>query len=871
MVQRVVTFLVSYAIRAPWRVVMMALGMMTLFGLYASRIEVRTELLELLPRDSPGFRAFEHQMGRAGGASSLVLVVHSPDRKKNEAFVDALAAKLDEKLLAQKACTAKCNAQAGPCVDACGGNRISYVESTTKDVHAFYERNKWLYASVADLEAADRDLDRQIALRTGLVEDLLTDTPAPAPQGSASPSPTEKPAEKKKKAFGLDEYLERWDSVLKRRENYPTGYFANDDGTYFAVRVVSSARLGGSAGDAVLRDAKEIVASVSPASFHPAMVVGYAGDLASASSEKEAIMSEAVGATLLAFLVILLGLVAYYRSIWSPVIILIPVFFGITAAYAFANAALGYINTAGAFLGAIILGNGINYPIVLLSRYQEFRASGQSPDEAKHEAVQNAFRAELVGALVASIAYGSLIFTRFRGFSQFGTIGFVGMLVVWAAIVPLIPALVTISERMQAKLPASLLWLRDRPIEIHEDGSRSWGMRMLAKLPTRYPVPMMALGLVVTVAALTRVPAYLHDPWEYDFSRLGSLSSRLTGAEQWSNRADEIYGGRGNLSGAMIVADTVEQVPLLKKQMLANDATDPQGRVLDDIVTAFDLLPGTEEEQKEKLGLLESIRSRVTPRVLSELSEEEQKTVKRAMPPEELPTLKIADLPPLFIRRFTENNGTQGTLFFVRPRNDVKFSDGRNHLRMSRTVDNVKLPDGTVVQTASRSSIFAEMLSSMRRDGPLVSMISFFSVLVVVVLASKSLQTALSVIAALLMGTIWLVAGAAVFDVKLNYINFIAIPITLGIGCEYPFNIADRTRLLGGNVAQAVMRSGGAVLLCSFTTTVGYGSLLYSDTQALASFGKLAVSGEVACIFTAIFFLPAMLTLVERRKARTKT
>ncbi len=841
----------------------MAFGMMTLFGLYASRIEVRTELLELLPRDSPGFRAFEHQMGRAGGASSLVLVVHSPDRKKNESFVDALAAKLDDKLAAQKTCTAKCNTVAGPCVEACGGNRISYVESTTKDVHAFYERNKWLYATLADLEAADRDLDRQIALRTGLVEDLLSETPAPIAQGAAT-TPPEKP--EKKKAFGLDEYLERWDSVLKRRENYPTGYFANDDGTYLAVRIVSSARLGGSAGDAVLKDAKEIVASLSPTSFHPAMVVGYAGDLASASSEKEAIMSEAVGATLLAFLVILLGLIAYYRSIWSPVIILIPVFFGIAAAYAFANAALGYINTAGAFLGAIILGNGINYPIVLLSRYQEFRASGRSPEEAKHEAVQNAFRAELVGALVASIAYGSLIFTRFRGFSQFGTIGFVGMLVVWAAIVPLVPALVTISERMQTKLPGGLSWLRDRPIEIHEDGSRSWLMRVLAKLPTRYPMVMMALGLGVTGFALSRVPAYLHDPWEYDFSRLGSLSSRLTGAEQWSNRADEIYGGRGNLSGAMIVADSVEQVPLLKKQMLANDAADPEGRVLDDIVTAFDLLPGTEEEQKEKLGLLESIRSRVTPRVLSELSAEEQKTVKRAMPPEELPILKIADLPPLFIRRFTENNGTQGTLFFVRPRNDVKFSDGRNHLRMSRTVDNVKLPDGTVVQTASRSSIFAEMLSSMRRDGPLVSLISFFSVLLVVVVASRSLQSALSVIAALLMGTLWLIAGAAIFDVKLNYINFIAIPITLGIGCEYPFNIADRTRLLGGNVAQAVMRSGGAVLLCSFTTVVGYGSLLYSDTQALASFGKLAVSGEVACVFAAVFFLPAMLTLVERRK-----
>ncbi len=50
------------------------------------------------------------------------------------------------------------------------------------------------------------------------------------------------------------------------------------------------------------------------------------------------------------------------------------------------------------------------------------------PDVARREAVWNAFRAELVGSTVASIAYVSLTVTRFRGFSQFGMIGFVGML-----------------------------------------------------------------------------------------------------------------------------------------------------------------------------------------------------------------------------------------------------------------------------------------------------------------------------------------------------------------------------------------------------------------------------------------------------------
>jgi predicted RND superfamily exporter protein len=100
---------------------------------------------------------------------------------------------------------------------------------------------------------------------------------------------------------------------------------------------------------------------------------------------------------------------------------------------------------------------------------------------------------------------------------------------------------------------------------------------------------------------------------------------------------------------------------------------------------------------------------------------------------------------------------------------------------------------------------------------------------------------------------------------KLNFLNFIALPITFGIGCEYPFNIFDRSRLLKGDVAMAVRRSGGAVALCSFTTTVGYGSLLFADNQALQSFGRLAASGEITSIVCAMLVLPSLLHVWKSR------
>ena len=119
--------------------------------------------------------------------------------------------------------------------------------------------------------------------------------------------------------------------------------------------------------------------------------------------------------------------------------------------------------------------------------------------------------------------------------------------------------------------------------------------------------------------------------------------------------------------------------------------------------------------------------------------------------------------------------------------------------------------------------------------------------------------------ASLILAVIWMVGLAAWTGAKLNFLNFIALPITFGIGCEYPFNIFDRSRLLGGDIAMAVRRSGGAVALCSFTTTVGYGSLLYADNMALQSFGKLAMSGEILAILAAMFVLPSLLHVWARR------
>jgi uncharacterized protein len=434
---------------------------------------------------------------------------------------------------------------------------------------------------------------------------------------------------------------------------------------------------------------------------------------------------------------------------------------------------------------------------------------------------------------------------------------------VWLSIVPVVPALIVLIERVQRKRAPS------PTSRVRAGSSSSMLAAFAARVVTASPRVFVVVAVLLAIVALVPTRKWIKDPWEYDFGKLGSRSSDVSGAGEWSNKANEVFGGKMNIAGALMVADRPDQVPLLKAQILANDAADPKGKMIAEVTTIDDALPGTAIDQKKKLEVLDRIRERLTPRVLADLTDEEKKIVEDARPPESLRVMTPDDLPGLIRRRFIERNGSVGTVFYVKPMGNVVFADARNHLRLSKTSDNVKLPNGEVVMTASRSTIFAEMLSSIKRDGPLASGVSLGAVMLVVIAFSRSRRVAIAVIGALLLGVVWLLGGAAFMDARLNYVNFIALPITFGIGCEYPFNLADRVRLLNGDVPQAVRRSAGVVLLCSFTTIVGYGSLLLSDFQALASFGKLAVLGEAACVFAAVFVMPSALILLSSLSSRS--
>jgi predicted RND superfamily exporter protein len=190
-------------------------------------------------------------------------------------------------------------------------------------------------------------------------------------------------------------------------------------------------------------------------------------------------------------------------------------------------------------------------------------------------------------------------------------------------------------------------------------------------------------------------------------------------------------------------------------------------------------------------------------------------------------------------------------------------------MRIADIIGEIPLDDGTVVRSSGHAVVFAAMIRSIVHDAPLATGASLLGVAVLVTALARGRRGAALVLGTLCAGVLWMLGAAAWGGVRTNFLNFIALPITFGIGVDYGINIYLRYKLEGrGRVGRAVRATGGAVALCSLTTIIGYAALLVADNQALRSFGEMAILGEVACLAAAVVGMPAFLVWNERRQAR---
>jgi hypothetical protein len=427
--------------------------------------------------------------------------------------------------------------------------------------------------------------------------------------------------------------------------------------------------------------------------------------------------------------------------------------------------------------------------------------------------------------------------------------GAVGSLACWLATFTALPALLVLLDRRPGRLsrPAR------PPIEFSP----------LARLLARHSGIVTAIFTILAIVGAVGTRHFLRDPFEYDFSKLSARLKTTESAKQFNHSVDKLFGRWP--SPTIVLADNVDEVEPIKETIRKQDRDFPGPDVIGQIVTIWDLLPGTPGVQQRKLDLIAQIRKLTHDHALELLNDKEKADLAKINPPEGLHELHPADLPPFARRPFTESDGTIGRVVLVYPpEHSLSVWNGRDLLRIASVLQYLHLPNGKIVETSGSAVVFSAMIRSILHDGPIATAASLIAVLVIICFAIRPAAAAVMALATLLLGVLLMVGGAGWAQVHVTFLNFIALPITFGIGAEYALNVITRYRE-ERDVARAVVSTGAAVALCSWTTIVGYGSLLAARNRALQGFGLMAILGELACLSAAIIALPAFLLWCRAR------
>ena len=172
----------------------------------------------------------------------------------------------------------------------------------------------------------------------------------------------------------------------------------------------------------------------------------------------------------------------------------------------------------------MVIGNGVNFGIILLARYREERAKGRGVEDALVIAIRETRMATAVAATAAAASYGSLLLTQFQGFRQFGVIGGIGMLFCWASAYLLSPALVA--------------WFDKAPAGARQTSAPGAG-RLGAWLPSfvsRHARWVLFATGVLTLLSVIKVAHFDRTYIESDFSRLRRGDLPQSGERYWGRR-----------------------------------------------------------------------------------------------------------------------------------------------------------------------------------------------------------------------------------------------------------------------------------------------------------------------------------------------
>lgn len=762
---------------------------------------ISTDISKLLPDDHPTVALGQEmkQKFKKKGGGDLVVIIDSPNPENNKKLMLDLVQKF----------------QSEPFIV-----NVLY----TKEGFDFFADHKLLYIDTDDLVEIKDRISRKIQREKlkGLYIDFGSDNTSQDP-------------------------LKFEDMFEKYRAEYIRGvknkYFTNENETVYVLKLYPKNQ------DASLSYYKKfygmvdnIIRAYPVSSYGDAMRISYAGSIRTRIDEYNTLISDLTRAGIISLICIALSLFIYFQNIASVILVFIPLVLGILGGFSVCSFFISNLNVVTSFLFSILFGLGVDIGIHMLDRYQMERVAGIDQKTAISHIIFKTGRSSSIAVLTTVGTFFILVFNDFRGFSEFGWIAGIGLLITLISYLLFFPALIILFEKLRL--------IKNKPKKI-------WGRLALTRFFEKIPAYK---GIVISCICLFIISLFLFPyigfEWNYRM-----LKMHVPETEEARARLREVS-GRVN-SPAFIVIHNEDEALKLSREFKKRKK-DPAS-IIDTYRSVYDLYP---RDQKEKMAILKEIDRLFSDDALNVLKgKDRQLKIDFQQAIRNTKFVKEAEIPETIKEAFYglgEYKNEQ--VSFIYPKPNLELDDGRNAIRFFKEAHELDV-EGQTFHASSDAMIFADVLLTLFRDSRVTMIFSFLIVGLLVYLDFMNYKRALVVMLVLSFGMCTMVATMVLFGWEFNFYNMIAIPVVLGMGEDNSVHIYHRyLEKKQTSVVEALSSTGSAAFMASLTTLFGYLGLSFCHHPGLRSIGNSVLIGLVTCLVASLILLPALLEWGKERK-----
>jgi hypothetical protein len=671
----------------------------------------------------------------------------------------------------------------------------------------------------------------------------------------------------------------------------------------------------GSVNQAAIRRLRELVAEVS--AEVPGVNLGVTGEGVLSFDEMNQSETDSIRATLLS-LVICAGIfIVGYRQTGRPLKAMLCLVVGLGYTMGYTTLVVGHLNILTITFAPMLIGLAIDFGVHLVTRYEEELRHGRTEEESMFKAVVYTGQGIFTGCFTTAGAFLAMSLTDFRGIQEMGVISGGGLLLCLVPMITLLPVLLMRGTR-QNRLDevTGRRQLREDARVSFELGGEPTQLPDLRARVERYwldrPWTVIGVVLALSILAALRLPRVY-----FDYNLLNMQSAGLP-AVVFEHKL--IASSEKSVLFGAIVADSLEHAADIESRLKALPSvasTDSMARYLSEDQTGklklvrearsnlaglkfapVDASPVDLTDLSQRLfgfagylGLaadevaktddqalatrLRSIRDAVKElRVAMFRGDREanaaklgafqraflgdvQETLSAIRDQDDSGPLTIADLPDPLRNRFVGKTGKH--LVQVYPKHDVwSRIEQETFVRELRSVE--PKVTGTPVQ-------LYEYTSLLKNSYVEAAWWALGAITILVFLHFRAIGPVLLSLLPVAVGTLWMIGFMGWAGIPFNPANIMTLPLVIGIGVTNGIHILNRFAeernpdILGKSTGKAVLVSG-------LTTIAGFGSLIVGEHQGIQSLGWIMAVGTATCMIAGLTFLPAVLTLLHRRRAK---